>query len=85
MTTSYRLPSGQLIFPYDTRSTLFPPWVIMRLDKRLRPEEMNGKKFHSPLSRFYGKERELGNFRTEEQAREALRKYAEKYGLDPAY
>ena len=85
MTTSYRLPDGSLVFPYDTRSSLYMPWVIMKLEKRVTPKEMSGIKFHNPMARFYGRKRELGNYPTQEQAREALQKYAEEYGLEPAY
>lgn len=79
--TSYRLPNGDLIFPYDTGNTIIPPWVIV--------ERVEKARHHVPGTNEVTKElipiKELKRFRTEKAARKALKEYAELHGLKPAF
>ena len=79
--TSYRLPNGDLIFPYDTGNTIIPPWVIV--------ERVEKARHHVPGTDEVTKElipiKELKRFRTEKAARKALKEYAELHGLKPAF
>lgn len=72
--TSYYLPSGKLLFPYNTYNNILPPWVIGIRDKR--GEGCNVSTFN------IGKK---SRFTNEEDAIRALRAYAEKHELTPAY
>ena len=78
--TSYRLPNGNLIFPYDTGNTVIPPWVIVeRRDARRQVIGMPAAtKDLVPV-------KELERYRTEVAARRALKAYAELHGLEPAF
>lgn len=79
--TSYRLPNGDLIFPYDTGNTIIPPWVIV--------ERVEKARHHVPGTDEVTKElipiKELNRYRTEKAARRALKEYAELHGLKPAF
>lgn len=72
--SSYWLPDGRIVFVFDTGTTYRPAWVIGVRKKR-------GEK--TEISRYRGQD--LGRYITEKQAREALRAYAAKRGLRPAY
>lgn len=78
--TSYRLPNGNLIFPYDTGNTVIAPWVIVeRRDARRQVIGMPAAT--KDLVPVKG----LQRYRTEIAARMALKEYAEKHGLEPAF
>ena len=72
--SSYWLPDGKIIFPYDTQNAHYPPWVIGAREKRGEKTEISH--YRSP---------EFGRYITEKQARKALNAYAVKNGLTPAY
>ena len=82
--TSYWLENGDMVFPFDTNAYALPPWVIMRRGQRMDIKNLSIDSV-KPLSRFYGSDRSLGRYMTEREAREALRQYAKKHGLKPAY
>ena len=82
--TSYWLPDGQMIFPYDTDSRSVPPWIIVKRGNRMRTEFTMEEGGTNSFTRF--REGRLGNrFKTEEEARAALHRYAREHGLRPAY
>lgn len=78
--TSYYLPDGQMIFAYDTHAFSEPPWIIAKRGKRTSRGFDNGFK---PLTRFRGEG--LRRYRTEEEARVALHRYAGEHSLQVAY
>ncbi len=78
--TSYRLPNGNLIFPYDTGNTVIEPWAIVeRRDARRQVIGMPAAT--KDLVPVKG----LKRYRTEAAARRALKAYAELHGLEPAF
>lgn len=72
--TSYYLNDGRIIFAYNTQMRRYPPWVIGVRSAR-------GKQ--CGIARYTSKE--FGRYKTEAEARSALRRYAEANGLKPAY
>ena len=78
---SYWLPSGELIFVYDTQAAHYPPWIIAKRGKRGRDQFFSTA--IKPLVRF--NDGNLKRYKTEEEARVALKEYAEAHDLKPAY
>ena len=78
--TSYRLPNGDLIFPYDTGNTIIPPWVIVE-----RVEKAKHRFGSDDVTKELIPIKKLKRYQTEKAARKALKEYAELHGLEPAY
>jgi len=78
---SYWLPSGELIFAYDTQAMHYPPWIIARRGRRA------SRKFSdaSVKAIVRHKDGSLRRYKTEAEALAALHEYAREHGLKPAY
>ena len=81
--TSYRLPNGELIFPYDCGTKLIPPWIIVVRGKARRHLSFGETIEIRELIRVNNSE--LKRYKTENEAKKALKAYAEKHGLEPAF
>ena len=78
---SYWLPSGELIFVYDTQAAHYPPWIIAKRGKRGRNQFFSTA--IKPIVRF--NDGNLKRYKTEVEARAALQAYAKEHSLEPAY
>lgn len=78
---SYWLPDGQIIFAYDTQALHYPPWVIAKRGKRASKRFTDNSV--KEVARF--RDGTLKRYKTEEEARAALHRYAKEHGLKPAY
>jgi len=78
---SYWLPSGELLFVYDTQAAHYPPWIIARRGKRA------SRKFSDAEVRAIVRHEDgsLRRYKTEAEALAALHEYAREHGLKPAY
>ena len=74
MNRSYKLPNGELIFVFDSHSSVYPPWRIGFVKK-----SKYGRSIVT-YPPFRNK-----RFITEIDAILALQRYAEANGLEPAY
>lgn len=74
MNSSYRLPSGVLIFAFERPSSHYLPWRIgfVKVNQFSRDIVV-----FPPFGRL--------SYKTEEDAKKALRAYADEHGLEPAY
>ena len=78
---SYWLPDGQIIFAYDTQVLRYPPWVIAKRGKRASKRFTDNSV--KEVARF--RDGTLKRYKTEEEARAALHRYAKEHGLKPAF
>lgn len=79
--SSYWLPTGEIIFAYDTQAAHYPPWIIARRGKRA------SRKFSDAEVRAIVRHEDgsLKKYKTEAEARAALHRYAKEHNLKPAY
>lgn len=78
---SYYLPDGQIIFAYDTQAFRYPPWIIAKRGKRASKRFTDNSV--KEVARYH--DGTLKRYKTEEEARAALHRYAKEHGLKPAY
>lgn len=76
-TTSWYLNDDELIFPYDSGNTRIPAWYVAKMGTR--KSGFCGRN----IARFYGDG--LVRYSDEQACRLALKEYAERHGLKPAW
>ena len=80
---SYWLPNGEIIFAYDTQAAHYPPWIIARRGKRASRKFSDADAPVKAIVRH--EDGSLKRYKTEAEARAALRQYAKEHDLKAAY